>query len=456
MLDANGGDEALVADSKSRELCTLCLLITRHGRPRLRTKGIEDCSTFNHHSTKGQARKHRFFLNFVGPRRAQQSAIWARANTRVVWTALVTHLHRLRGQVVMSPPPPPVSQANGVELDSGGYSNMNMTYSKSSPQAMRSVPVASSSKPPSTARQAYEPQSQLHADTLARHGIKVRDFAYESKLPPISSWFQRQIQPMPPLKRSNSDREDGGDECHLHDKDPMAAKKTKLERELTEPDIQDSSATALVPKRGRVFTNLLHEDEPDQGSQVSEHSRQHQWPPRFDSPKPCVDTPLVTPNGSFHCSIPASQTGAPTLEPLNPAKLSLHLSKDQTGLSGDLSPMSSLSSLRSDLSPSPLPASKGCKLRAGLRNPRAEKPLRSSPLKSSPSLPGTSKTLPQVSRYYLRKRPTAKSLAQIPSTGRTHFAPRTPHSSSRAPACSVQSSQSRSRSRVSPHKRIAD
>lgn len=335
---------------------------------------------------------------------------------------------------------PPVSQANGVELDSGGYSNTNMTYSKSSSQA---VPIASSSKPPSTARQVHEPQSQSHADTLARHGIKVRDFAYESKLPPISSWFQRQIQPMPPLKRPNADGEDGDDECHLRDKGSMASKKTKLEREPTEPDIQDSSATAPVPRRGqRVFTNLLHEYELDQDSQSSEHSRQ--WPPCSDS-QPYVATPLVTPNGSFRRAIPASQLDASTSQPptLNPAKLALHHSKDQTGLLGDLSPMSSLSSLLSDVSPSPLPAPKGRKLRVVLRNPKADILLRSSPLKSSPSLPGPSKTPPQASRYYLRKRPTAKSLTQVPCTGRTRFAPHTP-------TRSVQSSQSRSRSDVAP------
>jgi hypothetical protein len=329
------------------------------------------------------------------------------------------------------------------------------SYPKSSSLAK---PIASSSKPLSKVRQAIEPQSQAHADTLARHGIKVRDFAYESNLPAVRPYYRRQVQPEPPsLKRVITDDEDNVED--QNGAQPVASgfkKKGKLKRELTEPDIQESSLMT-VPIRDQVITNILDHSTMQNSQSSSNNSQQNEWPSsqpllsHFSSQPSEPVTPLVTPNGSLHWVVgesspnPVSQLDTATSrlsisEGINPVKIPLQFSKDPTGLLGPLSPMSSLASIPG-ASPAPLAISKGREPPAHPRNSK-EAPVRSSPPRPTPPLHGSTRT----SRYHLRRRSVPKPPSHTASTKQTrcprHTAPRP---SPRPLVHSIQSSHSRTK-----------
>lgn len=117
-----------------------------------------------------------------------------------------------------------------------------------------------------------EPQSEVHADTLARLGIKARDFAYESTLPPIRPYRVRQVQP------------------GLGDGKSSVPKGPKLERQATEPDLSAISP----PSCTRAFANLND---------------------YFDNREPntYIDTPSVTPDGSLEWEV-AGNNSVPALQ----------------------------------------------------------------------------------------------------------------------------------------------
>ncbi|GLB34046.1 hypothetical protein LshimejAT787_0109300 [Lyophyllum shimeji] len=292
------------------------------------------------------------------------------------------------------------------------------------------------SKPASTAPIDIDPQTPAHAETLARLGIKVRDFAYESKLPPVRPFRVRQIQPGPrPLKRVRDD-EDGD----VFSVNPRAgeggagpSKKSRLEREITEPDIQQPS---IHPVRERGFMNL-DEYEPQSQSQSSQSQSQpltydsqraesgdSQPPSRYlqsQDSEPYIDTPLVTPNGSLQwrrkspsqASFPRLDTESLANQLLSDDQLAMPQPPDTTGtgLFGALTPMSSLSSIASDLPPSPTPKS-ALHRRLSTHAPKLMSPLRNSSLPRSPNKsPILSKpaTPPgPTTRYQLRSRLTPK------------------------------------------------
>ncbi|KAF8076650.1 hypothetical protein FPV67DRAFT_1664906 [Lyophyllum atratum] len=291
------------------------------------------------------------------------------------------------------------------------------------------------SKPASTAPVDIDPQSQGHADTLARLGIKVRDFAYESKLPPIRPFRPRQIQPGPrPLKRNRRDGEDD-DVFYINPKtgheEGSSSKKARLEREITEPDIQQPSTA----KRARGFMNLDdYEPEPQPESQSQP----------ADIRLPTERMGNLSTSVTNHLSY--SQLGMP--QPVDATDAT------GTGLFGELTPMSSLSSIDSDLSTPPPPPQlppKKSHSRLSTRVPKNGSPLRNSPLTRSsnksptPAKPATPPT--HTSRYQLRKRPAPVSPQSPTKAGtrnrRTMYSP--PHPLSRPIAYSMQSSHSRAK-----------
>ncbi|KAF9464874.1 hypothetical protein BDZ94DRAFT_1235077 [Collybia nuda] len=276
---------------------------------------------------------------------------------------------------------------------------------------------------------------QSYAAILASHRIKVRDFAYESTLPPVRPVRLLQIQPEPrSFKRMRRDVEDddvfnpGSSSQQTGGRG--SSKKSKLGREVTEPDIQP---TAPPPTRARGFANFADHNY-SLGSQLI-HSQQTEWsqpPPQFDDEsqesEAYIDTPIVTPNGSLqwrvadNSNIPASQldteSQANTPELFSYSQLGLPQPNfsQQTSQREELSPPKNIqgsSSISSSPPPSPIQSLRDSLHDPSLRVPHYPSPLRysssaqcnrspkSSPKQHSPD------TSPQIQspRYHLRKRP---------------------------------------------------
>jgi hypothetical protein len=330
--------------------------------------------------------------------------------------------------------------------------------------------AGSTAKPSSTAAQARESQ-QPDVATLASYGIKVRDFAYESTLPPVKPvhLLPRQIQPgLRPLKRIR------GGEVEDEFSQPTAgsagegegssSKKSKLERTVTEPAL----LPGIPPTRERGFVNLDDYDLATD-SQLIINSQQSDLPESqppalyFESQdsEPYIDTPFVTPNGSLqwpvadNSAIPASQLDTAsqeaTLEPLSYSQLGF----SQVDESSQQQVSRTSSSVLSDPPTSPIPCPPDHLPGPSTRAPSSPSPLRfpatTLPRSSNPSPESHSPSaspIPPIPRYYLRKRTVVK-----PPPSPTKSAPRTrravlpKHLTVRPMACSIQSSHSR----ANPH-----
>lgn len=229
--------------------------------------------------------------------------------------------------------------------------------------ASTSQPVASSSntdtsvKPSPVRRQSTEligspppEEEQIKPSDLARYRVKVRDFAYESSLPPIAPYVRKmraplQVQAGPRLlKRARQEYDREYDDPFRAGPSQMravssgtgisrpGAKRSKpLGREVTEP-VEGSQP--LMRERG--FEDLTEYEAASQSQSQSQptiesissrpHPRtpislpplytnaqsQNTWNPDYSSPsqqpphfaysqesEPYIDTPLVTPNGSL-------------------------------------------------------------------------------------------------------------------------------------------------------------
>ncbi|KAG6830332.1 hypothetical protein H0H92_001267 [Tricholoma furcatifolium] len=269
---------------------------------------------------------------------------------------------------------------------------------------------------PSTTPLDIDPQSPSHAQLLAELGIKVRDFAYESKLPPLQPYRVRQLQPaLRTLKRARGDGEDEG---------TTSSKKSKLEREDTEPVIvQPETYTYPIRPRFLPFNEARLPAFSLQQSQFVDFSQ----PSGSSQPLPAlivesqdsdyVATPLVTPDSSLQdIAVTANDTPSSQLDTESQATDPVLLSYSQlnmpdpepdpdvpdtsgTGLLGKLTPMSSLSSIGSDAPVSP-------RLTSNLG------------LSPHDSLPPKTTAIPPIStsRYQLRTRPILPTSRNPPKT----------------------------------------
>ena len=370
-----------------------------------------------------------------------------------------------------------VSQERVCTIDPQANPNiMCLKSSTSQSLTLASTITGSTSKPSSTAARARESR-QPDAAALASYGIKVRDFAYESTLPPVKPvhLLPRQIQPgIRSLKRIRDGEVDNASSLPTNGSaergEGSSSKKSKLERTATEPALQPG----LPPTRERGFVNLNDYDpatdsQPIIDSQQSDVTSSQPPPLYFDSQEsePYIDTPFVTPNGSLqwpvtdNSIIPASQLDTESqtsaLEPLSYSQLGFSQPDEhsQRQVSRTSSSSSSSSSVLSDpptspvaFSPDQLPGPS--KITSRHRSPShlpamtLRRSLDSSPQSRSARASSTSPT----PRYYLRKRATAKApLLPSKSASRTHRAVLpTVHLTSRRAACSVQSSHSQAKS----------
>lgn len=260
---------------------------------------------------------------------------------------------------------PPCQQSPIVSRGLISYSmSSEICFVKSQSAQPTAGPTATSSKytrRPSTAFQ--QPQQQDDDDqakqtrlppspgTLACHGVKVRDFAYESDLPLIPSIPRfRQLVGARPLKRTKRYFEELGeasllDSDHQHESASHSSQSRPLERKSTEPVIvpeRESQQQQQQPYRDVGYTDLSQMPSSSQAAQTSLHHTltpvtlttvnrtstfssaplPFPFPPTRKSTvaggsqesESSTDTPLVTPNGSLTwptitSDLPASQLG---------------------------------------------------------------------------------------------------------------------------------------------------
>lgn len=347
-------------------------------------------------------------------------------------------------------------------------------HPSSTPQPLTSTSpiVGSTAKASSTRAQVRESQ-QPDAAKLASYGIKVRDFAYESTLPPVKPvhLLPRQIQPgLRPFKRIRADDvEDVFSQPtagNAAEGEGNSSKKSKLERTVTEPVLR----LGIPPTRERGFVNLDDYD-PASDSQLIVNSQQSdsaasQAPALYfesQESEPYIDTPFVTPNGSLqwpvadNSAIPPSQLDMTSqeaiLEPLRYSQLGFFQADEPSQ-----QPVSrASSSVLSDPPPSPVPFSQEPDY---LPDPSTRAPIRSSPLRFPATIPPRSSNpspeshspsaspTPPAPRYHLRKRAAVKPLpsptTSASRTSRAVFPPK--QINSRPIACSIQSSHSQAKS----------
>ncbi|KAG6878567.1 hypothetical protein C0993_003022 [Termitomyces sp. T159_Od127] len=310
-------------------------------------------------------------------------------------------------QTTIAAPQPLVSLQRGAQRPPQDLPNL-MSHLKpsTSPSPILALPSAGPSKPSSTTPVVIEAQSTRHADLLAELGIKVRDFAYESKLPPVQPYRVRQIQPwLRPLKRTRRDGEEVDDvfqeNVRIETAEGSSSRRSRLKREGTEADITQLRR----PHNLGYFVNSCdHHSEYSPSyqsqSQPSNHSQLFPSPP---VPDPYDVTPPVTPNGSIVWPDTIINNEIPRLQLDTESQASdvvlltspLDMSEPKpefpdptgTGLVGTLTPMSSLSSVGSDVPPEVLDSF------TLSRSPTV------SPTPTEPATP------PPSSRYQLRRRP---------------------------------------------------
>jgi hypothetical protein len=236
-----------------------------------------------------------------------------------------------------------------------------------SPSAQSSNPTTPPSKyarRPSLAiqqrqqQQRQESQPQLSPESLARHGIKVRDFAYESNLPSIPSIPRvRQLslaaRPLKRTKRQNEQSEDvfaidasQSDAANPfrasllvldHDRRDIPNKSKPLERKSTEPaiiperqrqrpfrdvgyvDLSQHASSSQAVQRSPLNTPTPVTPTPnripyiiadDSALSFPDHLPRSGW--GISRTEPSIDTPLATPKGSLTwptitSDVPASQ-----------------------------------------------------------------------------------------------------------------------------------------------------
>lgn len=296
---------------------------------------------------------------------------------------------------------------------------------------------------------------------LASLGIKVRDFAYESKLPPIQPIYRHPRQIQPAVVRTTLKRqwtELGEDDPFSQSNSQSETSQKKLERTSTEP---------VIPPVPRPFVRMLGSTNIDdyehnsfginsQQSNIDPESQQIQ-PSIFESQEsePYVDTPPVTPKGSLQWLVldtPASQSDteskitAPVPMPHSPLRFSVSPRRPAIpSLSSPLTSALSLARIDGGVSLSKTITSTPPRL----SHEKSTADLDQRPVDSTHG--AQAPTTPRVlaMRYHLRKRsapPSSTFSPTKPSSRLYSLRPRGPVVSPSRPHCaSIQSSHSRAK-----------
>lgn len=153
-------------------------------------------------------------------------------------------------------------------------------------------------------------------DELKALGVKCRDFAYESSLPPVRPYVRRQIQP---------DVEKRPREGDTLDRD---SKRHKIERVPTEPALDVSPSPPRrnpLPGRTHALVNLGHHDSTWTPLRISTDVHAS---PDLNMDESEIATPLVTPRGTLHWRSRESDvlpSFTPSLVGSRPTRTEVHL-----------------------------------------------------------------------------------------------------------------------------------
>lgn len=280
----------------------------------------------------------------------------------------------------------------------------------------------------STSKRAPRPRSRFGANReqptaaqLATLGIKVRDFAYESTLPPVRTVYRqpRQIQPSVPRQLHREDTEPL-DNIQQSQSDSGSG----IARTITEP-VLENEGPSIAREMGGFFeingsTDRIINSQPFRlHPETPGYSQVIQPLLTSQETGVIVPTPTVTPNGSLQWKELPTLSGRNTPPPIL-SRLTSHLS----GFSSPLTPL-----------PSSPPSRQGSSILFD-RSSSMEKPYRK---RRKISIDNTN-SRPGLGRYYLRKRPLSSPKHVSPSK-RSH------------PACSPVPSHSHTVSVRSDHLR---
>jgi len=293
--------------------------------------------------------------------------------------------------------------------------------------------VASTSKPVKPrSRTAVKRDPQPQLSDLIKYGVKVRDFAYESVLPPVRTVYRqpRQVQPSVPRQLRREDTEPLED---FSQSQPWS-QQSNLGRESTEPAI-DPEIVASQPRREPGYCNLEDFDGEIEAL-INSQNRGSPAPVSSQTPGNYISTPTVTPNGSlkWESTAPVALQSTPRLPSRQPSRLQQEISF--TFSSSPLTPCPPTPTRQSSLMFTSIKRSPSM---ASLTQPPAKR--RTIPNDTSMQI-----SLPPTPRYFLRKRNNTSTT----STAKPSKRLRPSHSIS-SPALrrsvSIQSNQARKKSK---------
>ncbi|KAL0949258.1 hypothetical protein HGRIS_009336 [Hohenbuehelia grisea] len=322
------------------------------------------------------------------------------------------------------------------------------------------TPATPPPKPRPARNQGPTKSDHPSAEELERLGIKVRDFAYESTLPPIAPWVHRQILPSVGPRRENTEPDiEQSQSQSLDDDDELSDVSPNEFSRIT-------SWTSRLGKRPRPSIQPSHFATPPQKQPSLGH---------FDESQESayIRTPIVTPNGSLQwhdadiaSAGPASQLdGAsqiPEPEVMSYSQLGFAPPDESPRRHGTPSPRREPSSAFSSPLSSPpsslefIPGGPLASTSAPANSDAASKPNSKPSVPASASLtaiPPDPSSPSTNTRYYLRKRPAPAPLVPATPPRRARRSPPT-KPAGRPVSFSVQSAHAaKTKSRPSPVRR---
>ena len=179
-----------------------------------------------------------------------------------------------------------------------------------------------SNKPPSRAPLPILRNEQPSIEKLAKFGVKVRDFAYESTLPPVRTIYRhpRQVQPSVPrqIQREDTEPEDG--RLSQSQSQPQGISQS-VKRTLTEPVAPEEAGPSQINRMGAFLgfpaspntEDATESQTPDLIMDDPESSQMTPFTIDSQDSEVYVHTPIITPSGSMQwdvnvtSSVPTSQ-----------------------------------------------------------------------------------------------------------------------------------------------------
>lgn len=314
-------------------------------------------------------------------------------------------------------PTPPSIVSQKVHMNATRPQDSQKMKSPETAQILLPASPSTATATPARSRRQAQKFDQPTPEQLAKLGIKVRDFAYESTLPPIRAYVPRQIQP----SRLPTDPDVFGGPSEQRSVQRIIP---PYPRHVRQPAYADLRALNVEASLGLVSSS--------QQSDYSAPSSSQPPPSYYESQasEPYIRTPTVTPNGSLQwdvedtSAVPASQL-EPNTEPelLSYADLGFRdpdETPEQLQRKASLVPTEVGSNFSSPLSspPGSLPLIPPSSTTPAAPSPPAAPDAPPQTKQDTTHQPPPSEPLPDTAspRYYLRKRPAPPSPISAAST----------------------------------------